>query len=101
MPSTQKNNFLSEQVKVGLVDKAYHINIYDTPLGKRWIESLKDNLRQQRILEKNFCFLGFADSNRDLAYLVRELNRNIEQINSFVFSPRYEYIHPFGRDDFQ
>jgi len=83
------------------VDKAYHINIYDTPLGKRWIESLKDNLRQQRILEKNFCFLGFADSNRDLAYLVRELNRNIEQINSFVFSPRYEYIHPFGRDDFQ
>ena len=101
MPSTQKNNFLSEQVKVGLVDKAYHINIYDTPLGKRWIECLKDNLRQQRILEKNFCFLGFADSNRDLAYLVRELNRNIEQINSFVFSPRYEYIHPFGRDDFQ
>ena len=70
-------------------------------MGKRWIEALKDNLKQKRILEKNFCFLGWADSKRDLTHLVRELNRSVEQINSFTFDPAYEKIHPFVGDDFQ
>ena len=99
--STNGNKFLSDQVRVGLNDRAYHIQIYDTPLGKRWIEALKENLKQKRILEKNFCFLGWADSKRDLAYLVKELNKSVEQINSFTFDPPYEQIHPFVTDDFQ
>jgi hypothetical protein len=53
------------------------------------------------VLEKNFCFLGFADSKRDLHHLVRELNKSVEQINSFTFDPAYEKIHPFVSDDFQ
>ena len=101
VPSTQKNKFLFELVRVGLNDRAYYIETYDTPLGHRWIEALKDNLKQKRILEKNFCFLGWADSNRDLLYLVKELNKSIEQINSFTFDPMYEHIHPFVSDDFQ
>jgi hypothetical protein len=74
VPSTQKNKFLFELVRVGLNDRAYYIQTYDTTLGKRWIEALKDNLRQNRVLEKNFCFLGFADSKRNLDHLVSELN---------------------------
>ena len=70
VPSTEKNNFIHDMVRVGLKDKAYYFQIYDTPLGHRWLDALKDNLKQKRILEKNFCFLGFADSNRDLGYLV-------------------------------
>jgi len=101
VPSTQKNKFLFELVRVGLNDRAYYIETYDTPLGKRWLEALKDNLKQKRVLEKNFCFLGFADSKRDLAYLVKELNKSVEQINSFTFEPEYEQIHPFVVDDFQ
>ena len=101
VPSTQKNKFLFELVRVGLNDRDYYIQTYDTPLGKRWLEALKDNLKQKRILEKNFCFLGFADSNRDLTHLVKELNKSVEQINSFTFDPIYEQIHPFVADDFQ
>jgi hypothetical protein len=101
VPSTQKNKFLFELVRVGLDDRAYYIETYDTSLGKRWIEALKDNLKQKRILEKNFCFLGWADSKRDLSYLVKELNKSVEQINSFTFEPAYEQIHPFVVDDFQ
>ena len=101
VPSTQKNKFLFELVRVGLNNRAYYIQTYDTPLGYRWIEALKDNLKQKRILEKNFCFLGWADSKRDLAYLVKELNKSVEQINSFTFEPEYEQIHPFVADDFQ
>ncbi len=101
MPSTEKNNFIYDMVRVGLTEKAYYFQVYDTPLGHRWLEALKDNLKQQRILEKNFCFLGFADSKRNLAHLVKELNSSIAQINSFEFSPSYEKIHPFSVDDFQ
>jgi len=56
---------------------------------------------EKRILEKNFCFLGWADSKRDLNYLCRELNQNVEQINSFTFTPEYKRIDPFVADDFQ
>ena len=101
MQSTQKNKFLFELVRVALDNKAYYIQTYDTPLGKRWLEALKDNLKQKRVLEKNFCFLGFADSKRDLSHLVMELNKSVEQINSFTFEPPYQKIHPFVSDDFQ
>ena len=101
MPSIEKNNYIYDMVRVGLTEKAYYFQIYDTPLGHRWLEALKDNLKKQRILEKNFCFLGFADSKRDLNYLVGELNKSVARINSFRFEPAYEKIHPFTADDFQ
>jgi len=102
VPSTKDHSkFLFELVRVGLNDRAYYIQTYDTPLGHRWLEALRDNLKQQRVLEKNFCFLGFADSNRNLQHLVGELNKAVAQINSFTFDPSYEKIHPFVADDFQ
>jgi len=101
VPSTGKNKFIKDMVRVGLTDMAYYFQIYDTPLGHRWLSALKDNLKQQRILEKNFCFLGFADSKRNLNYLVGELNKNIARINVFNFTPAYERIDPFSADDFQ
>jgi len=101
VPSTKEDNFLPDTVEVVLTNISYTIRVYDTPLAHRWIEALKENLLNKKILEKNFCFLGFADSNRNLRYLVNELNSSIEQINSFQFVPAYEDIHPFTEDDFQ
>ena len=101
MPSTEKNNFLFENIVVQYDKKQVRINLYNTPLGKRFIEALKDNLYKQRILEKNFCFLGWASSTRDLNFLCTELNKNIQQINSFNFTPAYARIDPFVADDFQ
>ena len=102
VPSTSdRTNFLEEKIVVGLNDISYTIDIYDTPLVRRWLSALEDNLRNKRILEKNFCFLGFADSKRDLNYLVGELNKCIQQINSFGFDTAYEHIHPFRAEDFQ
>jgi len=101
VPSTKEDKFIHDMVRVCLEKKAYYFQVYDTPLGHRWLQALKDNLEQKRILEKNFCFIGFADSKRDLNYLVGELNKNITTINSFTFNPQYEKIHPFTTDDFQ
>jgi hypothetical protein len=101
VPSTQGNKFLEDRVEVGLDNISYTIKVYDTPLGVRWFEALRDNLAHKRVLEKNFCFLGWADSNRNLQYLVNELNKSVQQINSYQFHPPYEKIHPFVTDDFQ
>ena len=49
MPSTEKNNFLLENIVVKLNSKELRINIYDTPLGKRFLEALKDNLKQNEV----------------------------------------------------
>jgi hypothetical protein len=99
--STEKNKFLTDKIIVTYRNKEITIDVYDTPLGKRFLAALQDNLHQQRILEKNFCFLGWVDTRRDLNYLCRELNKNIEQINSFRFDPPYQRIDPFVADDFQ
>ena len=101
VPSTEKNNFLFEKIIIEYDDKKVKVDVYDTALGKRFMEALRDNLVEKRILEKNFCFLGWASSKRDLNFLCHELNNSIEQINSFTFDPPYEKIHPFSADDFQ
>ena len=96
VPST-----LEDKILIDYNTQKVKIDIYDTPLGKRFIQALRDNLVEKRILEKNFCFLGWASSTRDLNFLCHELNKSIEQINSFTFNPPYEKIHPFSADDFQ
>ena len=101
MPSTEKNNLLSEKIVVRYNSKEVFIDLYDNVLAQRLVQALKDNLVNNRILEKNFCFLGWADSQRNLLKLCRELNTNINQINSFNFTPEYPRIEPFVPDDFQ
>ena len=85
-----------KQVKVVLrnpLDKAdtidYVINVHDTPMGNRWHAALQDILQQNKYLEKNFCFLGFPDSARNLDFICKELNWAKNQINNF-FDP-FEY----------
>ena len=72
MPSTLENKII-----IDYNGNEVTIDVYDTPLGKRFLDALRDNLSQKRILEKNFCFLGWADSKRDLNFLCRELNKSI------------------------
>jgi len=100
VPSTEKNNAIST-VEVELDNMSYYFDVYDTPLGSRFLKALDENLTSHKILEKNFCFLGFADTKRDLTHLCKELNQSIEQLNSFSFNPPYEKIHPFRPEDFQ
>jgi hypothetical protein len=61
----------------------YVICVYDTPIGNNWYLSLQDVLRRNLYLEKNFCFLGFPDTPRDLDYICKELNWATNQINKF------------------
>jgi hypothetical protein len=59
-----------------------YIDVFDTSLSRKWLAALDDLLANQYYLEKNFCFLGFANSDRDGAFVLEQLNQTIDAINS-------------------
>jgi hypothetical protein len=78
--------------KTDMID--YTIEVSDTPMGIRWYSALQDLLRQNKYLEKNFCFLGFPDSARNLEYICKELNWAKITINNF-FSHEYQILEEY------
>lgn len=64
-----------------LVD--YTIEPNDSLLSSDWIEALKKELIDGKLLEKNFCFMGFPRTARNLNYLCNELNSAVYKINLF------------------
>lgn len=68
----------------------YHIQPDDTQLARDWQQALKQLLSSRTLLEKNFCWLGWPDSARDLDYLCRELNRHIHTINRFNLTKAWQ-----------
>lgn len=78
--------FLKDQIKItlsGNKNLTYKINLYNNDFVKRWFDLFKDIIKKNLIIEKNYCFLGFADSTRNLEFLCKELNLAIDQINKF------------------
>ena len=62
---------------------SYFINIEANDFNLRWLELLKQNLKNNLHLEKNYCWLGWADSPRNAEYLCQQINQAIFQINCF------------------
>jgi hypothetical protein len=60
----------------------YTITAADNLLARDWIQALKLELQSGRLLEKNFCFMGFPKTARTLEYLCNELNRAVDVINA-------------------
>ena len=61
----------------------YTIRVYDNPLAQNWYLALKEILIFGNQIEKNFCFLGFPNTARNMIYLCQELNLAIDKINEF------------------
>jgi hypothetical protein len=75
--------------KSQLVD--YTIEAYDTELANDWLVKLKEDIVKPKLsLEKNYCFLGFPYTHRDLDYLCKELNDHIYEINMFNRTNRWQ-----------
>lgn len=64
----------------------YYIIPDDHQLARDWVTALKKLLTSENLLEKNYCFIGFAKTSRDLEYLCNELNAAVETINKFDFT---------------
>ena len=59
-----------------------YINVYDNSLSRKWLDAVNNLITNNYHLEKNYCFLGFADSARNGEYLLGQVNQSIAAINS-------------------
>jgi hypothetical protein len=71
------------QIDLGSVNDrlTVHIDIDDTSLGRKWLAALNHLIAQQYHLEKNFCFLGFAENSRNGVFICEQINHSIQAIN--------------------
>jgi len=76
----------------------YLIETFDTPLAELWYDALTGILKNNKYLEKNFCFLGFPNSQRNLDYICKELTLARNQINSFFDPDDYHIAEHFRPD---
>lgn len=58
-----------------------YVDVYNNSLSQKWLASLNDLLTNNYHLEKNYCFLGFADSDRNGPYILEQINASIKAIN--------------------
>lgn len=67
-----------------------YIDVFDNSLSRKWLVALNSVLTNQLHLEKNYCWLGWAEGARDLNYLCVQVNRSIMAINSSSLSYRIQ-----------
>jgi hypothetical protein len=58
-----------------------YIDIIDNSLSRKWLSALNNLLASQYHLEKNYCWLGWTESDRSLIYLCKQVNASIDAIN--------------------
>ena len=58
-----------------------HIDVADNSLSRRWLTALNDIIKTNLHLEKNYCWVGWAESERNAQYLCEQINASINHIN--------------------
>ena len=58
-----------------------YIDVYDNSLSHKWLKELNYLIENEYHLEKNYCFVGFPDSDRDGWYICDQINAVIQEIN--------------------
>jgi hypothetical protein len=76
-----------EQIEIDLRSrqhtvKTVYVDVYDNSLSRKWLKSLNDLLSKDYHLEKNYCFLGFAEGERNGKIILDQVNQSIKAINS-------------------
>jgi hypothetical protein len=59
-----------------------YIDVDNNSLSRKWLAALNQLLLNQLHLEKNYCWLGWAKSDRDPEYICTQINRSIHAVNS-------------------
>jgi hypothetical protein len=77
--------------------RTVYINVLDNTLSRKWLAALNHLIQHNYHLEKNYCFLGWADSARNGAYLIQQINASIAAINASTVD--YQINNQFTRDN--
>lgn len=83
-----------------------YIDVEHNSLSRKWLAALTHLVEQNYHLEKNYCWLGWVESDRSLEYICGEINRSITAINTAnlgymindVFTPRNTVADDLGID---
>jgi hypothetical protein len=59
-----------------------YVNVDDNSLSRKWLGALNHLVSNNYHLEKNYCFFGFPDSDRNKEYLCEQINASIAAINA-------------------
>ena len=71
-----------------------YVDVNDNSLSEKWLAALNNLLVNNYHLEKNYCWLGFANGPRNGELIIKEINRSVSAINDF-FSD-YQIDHVFN-----
>jgi hypothetical protein len=77
---------LLDTIEIDLRDANGHvltayIDVEDNSLSRKWLAALDHLIQNKYHLEKNYCWLGWAEGDRSLEYICNEINRSISTIN--------------------
>lgn len=83
-----------------------YIDVEDNSLSRKWLSALTHLVKNNYHLEKNYCWLGWADGDRSLRYICRHINQSITAINAAnlgyhiddVFTPENTVATDLGVD---
>lgn len=59
-----------------------YIDVHDNSLSRKWLAALNQLLASQLHLEKNYCWIGWTESQRTAQYLCDQINASIAAINA-------------------
>jgi hypothetical protein len=59
-----------------------YIDVENNSLSRKWLSALNHLLSHGYHLEKNYCWLGWTESERNLDYLCAQINASIQAINA-------------------
>ena len=58
-----------------------YIDVADNSLSRKWISALNHIIANDLHLEKNYCWLGWTESERTAEYIIDQINASIAAIN--------------------
>jgi hypothetical protein len=76
-----------DQIEIQLRDRntnalsTVYIDVFENSLSRKWLMALNQLLINNYHLEKNYCFFGFADSERNGKLILDQVNNSINAIN--------------------
>ena len=94
-------------IEIDLRDKHNHvltvyIDVEHNSLSRKWLTALTHLVEHNYHLEKNYCWLGWAEGDRSLEYICGEINRSIDTINSadlgYVISDHFTTQNTIAHD---
>ena len=71
-----------EIVLRGADNLTLYIDVTDNSLSRKWLAALNDIIRNDLHLEKNYCWLGWTESERTAEYIIDQINTSIAAINT-------------------